>query len=226
MQLFSGIQFLAATEEPSLFRELWDYFVDKYFTVRFEEYNYQHLNVSGGGLLSVRAVVVALFLGIIIASAVSMFQKRTLGDLVRALDREDANTPERAKTLEELGLRRASAIKQDLRRGTALRRVVRCVEEENYHASMAEKKAAFEADEANQGKKWKDIPYKINFETDHFYVPEEKMFGAVTHFSKKGSNPLVFAFTVVACLIFMAVVCWLVPEMLMMADNFVGVFTG
>ena len=226
MPLFSGIQFLTATEEPSLIRELWDYYVGKYFTVRFEEYNYQHLSVNGGGLLSVRAVIVALFLGIIIASAVSMFQKRTLGDLVRALDREDANSPERAKTLEELGLVRASAIKHDLRRGTALKRVVRCAEEEAYNASMSEKKVTFEATEANKGKKWKEIPYKYNFETDHFYIPEEKMFGAVTHFNKKGTNPLVFVFTIIVSLIFMALVCWLVPEMLKLADNFVGVFAG
>lgn len=224
MPLFSGIRFLAASEEPSLLRELWDYFVDKYFTVRFEEYNYQNIRVGGGGLLSARAVIVAIFIGIIIAAAVSMFQKRTLGDLVRALDRENANKPEEAKTLTELGLIRNPAIKQDLRSGTALKRVVRCVEEEQYLASMAEKKAAFEADEANKKKKWKEIPYKYNFETDHFYIPEEKMFGAVTHFNQKGTNPMVFAFTVVGCLIFAALVCWLLPEMLKLADNFVGVF--
>ena len=88
--------------------------------------------------------------GVIAAAALSMFQKRTLGDLVRALDREDANEPSRAMTLEQLGLIRNTAIKSDLRHGTALRRVVRCVEEENYLASQAEKKAA-SAPRQNQG---------------------------------------------------------------------------
>ncbi len=224
MPLFSGIRFLSASEEPSLFRELWDYFVDKYFTVRFEEYQYENIRVGKGGLISVRAVIVAVFLGIIIAAAVSMFQKRTLGDLVRALDRENANKPEEAKTLVELGLIRNPAIKQDLRSGTALKRVVRCVEEEQYLASMAEKKAAFEANPANKKKKWREIPYKYNFETDHFYIPEEKMFGAVTHFNQKGTNPMVFAFTIAGCLIFAALVCWLLPEMIKLADNFIGAF--
>ena len=224
MSLLSGIRFLSASEEPGLIRELWDYFVDKYFTIRFEEYNYQNINVGRSGMISARAVVVAVFFGIIVAATVAMFQKRTLGDLVRALDRENANKPEEAKTLADLGLIRNPAIKQDLRSGTALKRVVRCVEEEEYLAARAEKKAAFEADAANAKKKWKDIPYRYNFATDHFYIPEEKMFGAVTHFNKKGSNPLVLAFTVVACLVFASLVCWLLPEVLMLTDNFIGAF--
>ena len=155
-----------------------------------------------------------------------MFQKRTLGDLVRALDRENANEPGRAMTLEQLGLIRNSAIKQDLRHGTALRRVVRCVEEQEYLAVMAERKAAFEANKENIGRKWKEIPFQYDFYNHHFYIPAELMFGADVHFNKKGSNPLVFAFTIVLFVVVASLVCYLLPEMLQLADNFIGVFKG
>ncbi|MBR5615493.1 MAG: hypothetical protein IKW66_01605 [Clostridia bacterium] len=217
---------LSSSDEPTLLRELWDYFIEKYFTVRFEQYNYQNISVRANGLLSAQAIIIAFFIGLIIAAGLAMFQKRTLGDLVRALDRENANEPARAMTLEQLGLIRNTAIKQDLRHGTALRRVVRCVEEEEYLASMADKKAAFEADEQNKGKKWKDIPFRYDFYNHHFYIPAELMFGADVHFDKKGSNPLVFAFTVVLFIVVASLVCYLLPEMLQLADNFIGMVKG
>ena len=111
---------LSSSDEPTLLRELWDYFIEKYFTVRFEQYNYQNISVRVNGLLSAQAIIIAFFIGLIIAAGLAMFQKRTLGDLVRALDRENANEPARAMTLEQLGLIRNTAIKQDLRHGTAL----------------------------------------------------------------------------------------------------------
>lgn len=216
----------SSDENLTLIRELWDYFVNKYFTVRFEDYNYQHISFNSNGFFSVRAIIIAMALGLIAAASLSMFQKRTLGDLVRALDREDANEAGRAMTLEQLGLIRNTAIKSDLRHGTALRRVVRCVEEDAYLAAQAEKKAAFEADMANRGKAWKEIPYKYDFYSDHFYIPSELMFGASVHFDQKGSNPLVFIFTVIACIVLASVACYMLPEMIQLADNFIGLIKG
>ena len=216
----------SSDENPTLIRELWDYFMNKYFTARFEDYNYQHISFRAEGFFSVQNIILAATVAIIVAAGIAMFQKRTLGDLVRALDREDANEPGRAMTLEQLGLIRNTAIKADLRHGTALRRVVRCAEEEAYVAAQAEKKATFEADPANAGKTWKDIPYTYDFYSDHFYVPSELMFGATVHFDQKGTNPLVFVFTVIGCIVLASVACYLLPEMLQLADNFIGLLKG
>ncbi len=217
---------LSASEEEPLLLELWNYFVDKYFTLHFEDYNYTYIDVSQKGIISLRGVILAVFFGIILASAISMFQKRTLGDLVRAIDRESAYSPEGAMTLAELGLLRASAIKYNLRRGTALRHIVRCVEEEAHNASQAEKRAAFEAQEANKGKAWREIPYRINFESDHFYIPEDKVYGAGSQFDKKGSSPWMFVLTIVLCVVLAALCCVLLPDILQMTDNFIGMLGG
>lgn len=212
-------------EEPGLFRELWEYLSDKYFSVHFNEYDYQHFDFSSGAIVSARGVILALCLGIIIAAAISLFQKRTLGDFVRALCRNECTSPEKAKTFAELGIKRNPAVKADLRRGTSLRRVVRCVEEDAYRNAQKEKYDALcESGDKKLLKKWKDFPYSYDFETDHFYIPEELSYGADIQFDKRGTSPMTFLFTVVACVFLAAFLCFLLPEILQFTDNFLGLF--
>lgn len=219
---------LTATS-PSLWQEMWQFLSDKYFSVSFEDYNYDHITLSSSSFFSVQGIIIAVFLGMIVAAAMTLFQKRTLGDLVRALDRESCYDATSAKTLEELGLLRSAAIKQALRRGTSLGRIVHCVEQEEYLTAQAQKREAFEAEQAAIPRKsarraWRDVPYKHDFMTDRFYIPEDKAFGAISHFSKKGSDPLTFGLTIVICIALMMLCCFLLPEMLKLADNFIGVF--
>lgn len=189
----------------SVFSEMWTFLKDKYFSVDFVGYNYEHIRLGGNSFFSISAIIVALFLGVIVACAASLYQRRTLGDLVRALDREGAHAPETAKTLGELGLLKNTAIKGALRRGNVYGRMVVRVEPEE-----AEGKSAAAPD----------------FSTDRFYLPEDKAFGALTHFDKKGTNPLVFAGVVILCIVLMSVCCRAVPELLQFADNFIGSMKG
>ena len=216
----------AQKEEMSLLEELWTYFMEKYFSVRFEEYNYQNINLGSNSLLSAQVIILSMFLGIIIASAIAMFQKRTLGDLVRALDRESINTPEKAMTLEQLGFIRNAAVKEALRRGTSLRRVIRCVEEDAYLEAQQKVKDELAERDPTAAAKLKTVPYRYDFFNDHFYIPEEKMFGATSLFAKKGTDPLRFTFAVIGCIVFASLVCLLLPDMLQMADNFIGILKG
>ncbi len=220
---------LTALEQTSLLGEIWTYIVTHYFTIDWYSYDYQYLAIDDNGLISMSTGIAAIMLGVIIAAGISVFQKRTLGDLVRAIDREQCITPESAMTLTELGMIRNTAIKSDLRHGHALRRVVRCVEEEEYNAALQAKKdelvAAAEAGNAEAIatlKKWKDIPYRLNFETDHFYIPEKLIYGADIHFDKRGTTPLSFILTVVLCIVMLALICFFLPEILQMTDNLIG----
>jgi len=141
----------------------------------------------------------------------------------------DSYDVEHAKTLHELGLLRASSIKSAMRRKTVFARTVKCVGEEEYLAEQKQKREAFEAEQAKienklRRKKWRDVPYRYDFSTDRFYIPEDKVFGALTLFNKKGTNPLNFIFVIVICIALMVLCCYLLPEMVQLADNFVGVF--
>ena len=229
MSLTALVHTLTASEEPTIWEEIWTYLVDKYFTIDWHSYNYSHLSIGDGGLISIRTMIAGLMLGVIIAAALSVYQKRTLGDLVRAIDREWCVTPQSAKTLTELGMIRNTAIKADLRHGHALRRVVRCVEEEAYLAEIKQKyeelRAAADAGDAQSAallKKWKEIPYRINFDTDHFYIPESLIYGADNQFDKKGTTPLTLFWCIVVCVVLLIAVCFFLPEILQMTDNMIG----
>jgi len=232
MSLTALVHTLTASAEPSLWEEIWTYLVDKYFTMDWYSYQYNHINVGDNGLISIRTGVAALLLGVIIASALAVFQKRTLGDLVRAIDREWCVTPESAKTLTELGLIRNTAIKNDLRYGRALRRVVRCAEEEAYnaardrqHQELITKAEAGDAQAIATLKKWRDVPYRLNFETDHFYIPETLIYGADNQFDKKGTTPLTLLTCIVVCVVLLVAICFFLPEILQLTDNMIGMLS-
>jgi cell division protein FtsL len=233
MSLTALVHILTASEPPTLWEEIKTYIIDKYFTLNWHDYNYSYLSVSDNGLVSVRTVVVGILIGVILAAAMAVYQKRTLGDLVRAIDREWCVTPESAKTLTELGLIRSTAIKSDLRFGHSLRRVVRCVEEEAHNAACTERYRALreaadngDAEAAATLKKWKDVPFRQNFETDHFYIPERLIYGAEYQFEKKGTTPLTLLTCIVVCIILMIAICFFLPELLQMTDNMIGALFG
>ena len=216
------------TGEPSVFRELWDYLVEKYFTVDFSSYDYQHFSIGEGTLFSFRTVLVALFAGLVLAVILTAVQKRTLGGLVRAMEREQCFTPEKAMTLQELGLTKAGAIRQSLRHGTSLNGVVRCVEKDTYEAEQAKQKQEFLAKQESgaipKHQKWRDIPFSYDFSKCHFYLPEEARYCAEVRFDRKGTNPVVVLLTVVGAIVLLAVLCFLIPELLQLADNLIGMF--
>lgn len=228
----TALIYALSSSAPSLWEEIWTYLIDKYFSMDWHTYNYSYISVSDAGLISIRTGVAALLLGVIIAAALSVFQKRTLGDLVRAIDREWCVTPETAKTLTELGMIRNTAIKNDLRHGRALRRVVRCAEEEAYNAAREQQHKQLIAD-AETGdpiaiatlKKWRDIPYRLNFETDHFYIPENLIYGADNQFDKKGTTPLTLVTCIVVCVILLIAICFFLPEIIQMTDNMIGMLS-
>lgn len=228
----TALIYALSSSAPSLWEEIWTYLIDKYFSMDWHTYNYSYISVSDAGLISIRTGVAALLLGVIIAAALSVFQKRTLGDLVRAIDREWCVTPETAKTLTELGMIRNTAIKNDLRHGRALRRVVRCAEEEVYNAAREQQHKQLIAD-AETGdpiaiatlKKWRDIPYRLNFETDHFYIPENLIYGADNQFDKKGTTPLTLVTCIVVCVILLIAICFFLPEIIQMTDNMIGMLS-
>lgn len=74
--------------------------------------------------MTLELVVWSLFIGVVIASGVSFYNKWILGSFVRRLLAEKAETPGSGKTLEEAGFSKNPIIRRALRRNLALRRVV------------------------------------------------------------------------------------------------------
>ena len=184
--------------------------------------DYGYLNLSDGGVMS---VIIGILIGFFVACCMTLFDRRVLGDFVRHVLRNECLSRETAKTLAELGYEKNAFVRGSLRSGVSLRRVVKCVEEEEFGAEIARRRAEYEA--ANEGKKvpaYKPPKFQVDVSTMHFYIPEELKYMADVKFEKKGANPvtLLIAFVLFAAVAVIAF--YAVPELLQMLDNMLGIF--
>ena len=118
MNRFFTLAMLADNEMPTI-GEL----IDELFSLNLGDYD--NLGISASTLTGLRGIIVALFIGVIIGAISSMFNRRVLGDFVRALTSGGCRTPESAKTLAELGFLKNTAVRASLRAGGVLRAVPR-----------------------------------------------------------------------------------------------------
>ncbi|MBQ2766803.1 MAG: hypothetical protein IJF49_01860 [Clostridia bacterium] len=211
------------SEEPSLIKELWDSIVNKYFTIEFGEY--QNINLSNP-MFSAKSILICCFIGILLASVLAIFNKRVLGDFVRACARDGATSPEKARTLAELGFLKNSAVRGALKRGGSLRRAVRCVEDDvadlQAGIPLHEKDAARYPYVAPAPKNTKITPTRTDLNHAHFYIPEDEIYTAEIRYDKKGTNWLGFFGALVLGLVVLSLIFRLLPDIMQLVDNFVG----
>lgn len=211
-----------ASAEPSLIKELWDYLSEKYFTLDLGQYdNLGFSGTDGGSLINLSWAIIALCLGMVLAAVLAVYEKRGLGEFVRKLLFEECYTPETAKTLAELGYHKNAAVRGALRSGS-LSKVVKCVQKEAYDAEIAQKREEYEQNAQPGAPKFKSLAYKINYETDTFYIPKNDSYAADVRYDKRGSG-LVSVLIVAGIAVLMAVfIIFMLPEVLQLLDNFIG----
>lgn len=212
-----------ASAQPSLFKELWEYLTEKYFTLDISQYDNLDLSIGGsGGVINLSWAIVALCLGIVLAAIFGVYEKRGLGEFVRKLIYEECYSPESAKTLAELGFLKNAAIRGALRSGS-LSKIVVCTQKQAYDAQIAQKKAEYEQYAAKDSPKFKSIRYKINYETDTFYIPKDASYAADVRYDKKGSGIGAVLIAILIALLLAVFIIFILPDMLQLLDNFVGV---
>ena len=209
--------------EPTLLEELWEYLEGKYFSVDMGRY--EHISIGSGSLVTLQKVVLGICVGIIIAAAMACYDKNKLGAFVRAIVKEQALWPDKAMTVYDLGFARNSAVKASLRSPNKLGKIVHCVEKEAYDAKVAEAREAYIAEHGNEEGFF--MPqYRMDFDNDHFYIPDEEHYRAEVRFENKGSGWIAFVFVVIVSIIAAAVVCFLLPDVLQLVDNMIGILKG
>lgn len=219
MRFFAKI--LASAEEPSLIRQLWQEFIDTYVS---NPAYYEYLNLEGNDVFWLKIFILAMFIGLSIAAFCIVFDKRVLGEMVRKLLATDSLSPEKAKTLEELGYARNTIVRHSVRKGFTLRRVVRCREEEAFLHSMAEKREAHEEKRKTDRslRPFKETDYPFDLEHDHFYIPEELKYTADIKFEKKGNTWFgALLFTLVLAVLYV-ILLFTLPEILEILNDFAG----
>ena len=245
-KLFTSVRSIAlasSSEEPTLLEELVDYFVGKYLTPNFGAYEYTNIKVDTDPLVTPAMIFVGAFIAIMIGAAVMIFNRRVLGRMVRRLLRNDALSPDRAKTLDELGLSDSRAIRLFLNK-TTLSKAVRCVEEDahygvEYVPYVPEDYSGIEDGAATEAKedKSRDVyaisintPRKLRYKRDpskhHFYIPERKKYHASVRFDVKGTNPLSLLIIAAVYIVLGLIFIRIFPSLLKAIDTAVGAFKG
>lgn len=172
-------------------------------------------------LVTYRILILAIGIGFIVASCVMFYKRHVLGELVRALLREGADSPESAKGLRELGLETVSPTKMrlitaSLRAGT-LRRMVSCSERDAHDEKMRE--LICEADEkgskskVNKPKMTEYVPQPTK---DRYYLQKDKAEKLEKLFSVKGSGAMELILSIVFCVVAVALLLTIVPHFLEM----------
>ncbi len=171
----------------------------------------QYENFSfGSSIVTYRMMILAIMLGIIIAATVAFYKRKVPGKLVIFLSEAGANSPEKAKTLSELGLSDKKGIIYSLRRGT-LGRMLYSVEKDAYNERM---KAELES-----GKKVKIVTYQPKPQADRYYIPADREKEMVKLFSEKGSGVFSYILTILLCIVMAAMLFALVPWILNIIDG-------
>ncbi len=215
-------QRILSSGEPSLFEELWTYISEKYFSV--DTGRYEHVNMGTGSIVTMRGIIFGIFIGIVIAAAVSCYDKNRLGAFVRKIVKNQCLWPEKAMTLGELGFAGNGSIKASLRSQHKLGKIVHCLEKEQYETEMEAARIAY-IEENGTSKGFKMPVYRINFETDHFYIPDEEHYRAEMRFDNAGSGWRAFLLVLIIAIFATSLLCFLLPDMIQLVDNLIGIFS-
>ncbi len=204
----SFIEQIAQWYQNSTLGELVAYFKERYFTLSFEAYDNFEITEQTTGIIN--TLIVALMFGLIIASVVTLYYRRIVGDFVRTLIKNETLSPEKAQTLFETGAFRSTLLRRELSHGTFLRKVVYCREEKEFYQKAREENS--------------DATYKMDFTKDHFYIPADLKARAEIRFDKKGSGWLSVIVTILVAPVLGALLCYFLPDILLIVDKMITFF--
>jgi hypothetical protein len=120
---------------------------------------------------------------------------------------------------------RSPGVRNAIKSYGSLSRWIRCVEEDEFFSEIEKKRAEFEEAHKNDVKppKFVEPEFKRDLDTMHFYIPEERKYAAEVKFEKTGSNWGAFILVTVISLVLCAFVCYILPDIIKMADNFISI---
>ena len=122
-----------------LFEQLFQYLNEYYFSSSLGSYD----NFDIHSVTTLLVIIGGLCLGLFLASAIAVVQKKHIGKMVRSLLSLEANSPESAKTLGELGLSGSVPVKIALSHASPLRKLLSIAEGDEVFTYQDELAAAF-----------------------------------------------------------------------------------
>ena len=206
--------------------DLWSYIVDNFFSTEMPYY--ENFTIQSNALLSIRWIIIGITIGIIFAAISTVYNKRYLGDFIRLLIYRDCLDASRAQTLAELECDRSVGVRSAIKTGGHLSRWVRCSEEDRFYADQEQERIKHEElhKDDKHPPKFRELTFKRDCNTMHFYIPEELKDSAEVKFDTQGANWLgVLTVSVIAVVVGL-LFCYFLPEVLTHVDNFLSIING
>ncbi len=193
----------------NFFGDIWDYLRETYWEVDLGTYDNFSLGSLGAMLPQ---IVLAIMIGIILASAVMLYERQYIGGFIRKLLTAEANNEEKAVSLADTGYGKSAVMKSMLRRrDTAVRKLVR------FTGERREEPTPYAG-----GRQKLQMKDDIDFASARFYIPEELAARAAVRYEAKGNSWGAFVLTVIASLVGAAVLLRILPVFFSFIDSVVG----
>ncbi|MBR6727543.1 MAG: hypothetical protein IKM08_05075 [Clostridia bacterium] len=167
---------------------------------------YANFTFDEAARTTVRNIILAFCIGVILATLYTLYQKQVPGAIVRAILRAEAFTPDSAKSAEELGLVKNPFFRYELRRNMTLKRLIKTVRPEDVKKKDEKEAAPQESDTATEP-------------VLRYYIPEELKYRAEIRYESKGNGLFGLIFTVVVTAGLGILLIKLLPVILILFDN-------
>ena len=207
------------------FKDVWSYLYDAYFNMGG---GYTNLGSETNPLVTVGSVVFGIYIGTLIACIVMVYNRQVVGSAVRRMLDNKIHKREDAKTLSELGYTKNFLIRSMFRDSHSLRRVVKCVEEEDFYAEQSEARAEYDKkrESGERLPRFREELYIVDIDNDHFYIPEDREITALTKFRKKGSTWLSMVISIILLTVAFFALLLFLPWFLGELDTAFGTIAG
>ena len=128
-------------------------------------------------------------------------------------------------TLSELEEGERSSPARALRRSSHLRKVVKCVEEEEYYAELIKTREEYEKrrEEDSTLPTFKSADYEFSG-TERYYIPEDKKYSAETRFSNAGTAWWSLPLAILVALVCAFLIMISLPYVLKLLDQLIEAF--
>ena len=169
-------------------------------------------------LMSLEVMVWCLCGGLILGALGSYFTRRDASLFVRMLIVDEIFTPDRAITLEEAGLASNLPLRLSLRTGKPLRRMLVCVNEDDFPKKKCSFIRRFFTGE-------REI-VQTDLKTARFYLPEETKYRADTRYNVKNVTPLDLLLSIIILIAAGFVAIYAAPKLVGFLGAFLSSFSS
>lgn len=180
-------------------------------------YAYDHISGSGGSITPV-IMIWAIYVGVVLASAAAIYNKKFVGGIIRRIIKNGAVGEENAKTADELGIK-GKLERRVLLKNVTVGKILVLKNKESfpvkrYTGFIGGLKKFFSLD----GREKREV----NLKTAEYYIPESIRAKAEIRFDDKGIRPavLIILFILLTAAFYLATLA--LPELLQFLDNAIG----